>query len=79
VGVLEKNVSVGFEATICSQVRAALHPLGAAAPGVAGFTGGLGGRDIPAAELKAVFLGLLAHGGTHDNAVGWVDPGVRNA
>jgi pyruvate ferredoxin oxidoreductase alpha subunit len=79
VGVLEKNVSVGFEGTVCSQVRAALHPLGAAAPGVAGFTGGLGGRDIPAAELKAVFLGLLAHGGTHDNAVGWVDPGVRNA
>ena len=79
VGVLERNVSTGFEGTVCSQVRAALHPLGPGTPGVAGFTGGLGGRDLAPKDIEGIFRRLLLHGGSSDNAVHWVDPGVELA
>ncbi|MGC4063781.1 MAG: transketolase C-terminal domain-containing protein [Polyangiaceae bacterium] len=53
VGVLEKNVSVGFEGTVASQVRSAL----ADAPGspvVRSFVGGLGGRSIDVGDIERI-------------------------
>jgi pyruvate ferredoxin oxidoreductase alpha subunit len=79
VGVLEKNVSVGFEGTVCSQVRAALQPLGGEAPVVTGFTGGLGGRDLSIAALRGIYDRLQTGERPRDNETVWVDPGVNDA
>jgi pyruvate ferredoxin oxidoreductase alpha subunit len=80
VAVLEKNLSVGFEGTLCSQVRAALQPLGGASPHILGYSGGLGGRDISAHDLRDIFQAAL-HAQWADfqnNDVHWVDPGVEH-
>jgi pyruvate ferredoxin oxidoreductase alpha subunit len=79
VGVLEKNVSVGFEGTVCTQVRAALQPLRASSPTVKSLTGGLGGRDLSVEVLRGVFESLEKDEKPERNEVGWVDPGVVDA
>lgn len=80
VAVLEKNISAGFEGTLCSQVRAALQPLGGASPQLHGYTGGLGGRDISATEIRKIFIEALNPDVSvvSNNQVHWVDPGVEH-
>lgn len=54
VGVLEKDVSFGFEGTVFTNVNSALQQAGATVP-TCDFVGGLGGDDITADDIVRMF------------------------
>ena len=53
VGIIDKNVSLGFDGALFSEVRACLYNNGSM-PNVYGFIAGLGGRDIPKKVVKKI-------------------------
>lgn len=58
VGVIEKDVSLGLEGILCSEIRSAF--CGAArTPNISSFVVGLGGRDVTVDNIKNIALGLL--------------------
>jgi pyruvate ferredoxin oxidoreductase alpha subunit len=59
VGVIEKDVSLGLEGTLCSEIRAAF--CGEESPEISSFIMGLGGRDITKEEIKRVARDLAAN------------------
>jgi pyruvate ferredoxin oxidoreductase alpha subunit len=58
VAVLDRDCSFGYEGVLATEVKAALADL-PAQPQVAGFIGGLGGRDISQEELAGIFRHCL--------------------
>ncbi|MBI4080984.1 MAG: pyruvate synthase [Candidatus Lambdaproteobacteria bacterium] len=50
IAVIDQNLSTGMGGVLCSEIGAALLRAGAR-PVVAGYVGGLGGRDIPVEEF----------------------------
>ncbi|MEI7885351.1 MAG: transketolase C-terminal domain-containing protein [Clostridia bacterium] len=58
VGVLDKNISFGYEGTIYTNVNSALLQSGVFVK-TQNFIGGLGGRDIPKKEIRSMFKVLL--------------------
>ena len=59
VGVLEKDVSLGLEGILCSEIRSSF--CGAArTPNISSFVVGLGGRDVTVDNIKDIALGLLS-------------------
>jgi pyruvate ferredoxin oxidoreductase alpha subunit len=50
VAVIEKDISLGHEGTVSSDLKAALHHHGG--PLVHSFVAGLGGRDIPISDIR---------------------------
>ncbi len=52
VGVIEKDISLGLEGTLCSEMRAAF--CGEESPEISSFIMGLGGRDITMEDIKQV-------------------------
>jgi pyruvate ferredoxin oxidoreductase alpha subunit len=52
VGVLEKDISLGLEGTLCSEMRSAF--CGEESPEISSFIMGLGGRDVTVEEVKQV-------------------------
>jgi pyruvate ferredoxin oxidoreductase alpha subunit len=52
VGVIEKDISLGLEGTLCSEMRTAF--CGEESPEISSFVMGLGGRDITINEIKQV-------------------------
>ncbi|WP_287153611.1 transketolase C-terminal domain-containing protein [Candidatus Solincola tengchongensis] len=52
VGVIEKDISLGLEGTLCSEMRAAF--CGEESPEISSFIMGLGGRDITVEEIKQI-------------------------
>lgn len=58
VGVIEKDISLGLEGTLCSEIRAAF--CGEESPEISSFIMGLGGRDITVEEIKQVARDLVA-------------------
>lgn len=58
VGVLDKNISFGFEGTIFTNVNSALVTLDKT-PKTINFIGGLGGRDITKENIHEMFESLL--------------------
>jgi pyruvate/2-oxoacid:ferredoxin oxidoreductase alpha subunit len=59
VGVIEKDVSLGLEGILCSEIRSAF--CGAArTPNISSFVVGLGGRDVTVDNIKDIALGLLS-------------------
>ncbi|OFW56721.1 MAG: pyruvate ferredoxin oxidoreductase [Candidatus Solincola sediminis] len=52
VGVIEKDISLGLEGTLCSEMRSAF--CGEESPDISSFVMGLGGRDIKIDEIKQV-------------------------
>ena len=59
VGVIEKDISLGLEGTLCSEMRAAF--CGEESPEISSFIMGLGGRDITIDEIKKVARDLVAN------------------
>jgi pyruvate ferredoxin oxidoreductase alpha subunit len=59
VGVIEKDISLGLEGTLCSEMRAAF--CGEESPEISSFIMGLGGRDITIEEIKQVARDLAAN------------------
>jgi pyruvate ferredoxin oxidoreductase alpha subunit len=60
VGVLEKDISFGYEGTVFTNVNSALTRTGAKAPRLLNFIGGLGGKDISVTDIEALFARLQA-------------------
>ena len=58
VGVIEKDVSLGLEGTLCSEMRAAF--CGEDSPNISSIIMGLGGRDVTVEEIKQVAQDLAA-------------------
>jgi pyruvate ferredoxin oxidoreductase alpha subunit len=52
VGVIEKDISLGLEGTLCSEMRSAF--CGEESPEISSFIMGLGGRDITVEDIKQV-------------------------
>jgi pyruvate ferredoxin oxidoreductase alpha subunit len=59
VGVIEKDISLGLEGTLCSEMRAAF--CGEESPEISSFIMGLGGRDITIEGIKQVARDLAAN------------------
>lgn len=57
VAVLEKDVSFGNEGTVYTNVNSALHKAGLSVP-TSNYIGGLGGKNISAKEIEAIFSEL---------------------
>ncbi|NMW22804.1 MAG: pyruvate ferredoxin oxidoreductase [Chlorobiaceae bacterium] len=55
VGVLEKDISFGFEGTVFTNVNSALMRTKVVPPRLRNFIGGLGGKDIAAADIEQIF------------------------
>ena len=63
VAVLEKDISFGYEGSVFTNVNSALKRAGIDIPSY-NFIGGLGGRDITAADIEHIFEKLKAGGET---------------
>ena len=59
VGVLEKDVSFGFEGVVYTDVSSALKSAGVEIP-AANYVGGLGGRSIYKTDIEKIYEELLA-------------------
>ena len=59
LGVLEKDVSYGYEGTVFTNVNSALVELGDCCPATLNFIAGLGGRDITKQDVEKMFTDLL--------------------
>jgi pyruvate ferredoxin oxidoreductase alpha subunit len=55
VAVLDQDLSLGMGGVLHAELAGALHGAPGAPPVLASFVGGLGGRDVGAAELAAIF------------------------
>ncbi len=59
VGVIEKDISLGLEGILCSEIRSAF--CGASVtPNISSFVVGLGGRDVRKQDIRGIALGLLS-------------------
>ena len=58
VGVVEKDISLGLEGILCSELRSAFCG-SAKTPMISSFVVGLGGRDVRKDDIKDIALGLL--------------------
>ena len=56
VGVVEKDISLGLEGTLCSEMRTAF--CGEESPEISSFIMGLGGRDITVEQIERIALEL---------------------
>ena len=61
VGVVEKDISLGLEGILCSEIRSAFCGE-AVTPNISSFVVGLGGRDVRKKHIREIALGLLADG-----------------
>jgi pyruvate ferredoxin oxidoreductase alpha subunit len=59
VGVVEKDISLGLEGTLCSEIRSAF--CGEESPDISSFIMGLGGRDIRTDEIMQIAWDLKAN------------------
>jgi pyruvate ferredoxin oxidoreductase alpha subunit len=58
VGVVEKDITLGLEGILCSEIRSAF--CGASVtPNISSFVVGLGGRDVRKKHIREIALGLL--------------------
>jgi len=58
VGIIDRDISFGYEGTVFTNVNSALSRL-SNPPETVNFVCGLGGRDIPKEDLEGMFLQLL--------------------
>jgi pyruvate ferredoxin oxidoreductase alpha subunit len=79
LGVLEKNISIGYEGTVFTNVRSALSQNGTTQE-ILNFVAGLGGRDISRGDIAQMFERLSSVATTHPaNRVIFVNLGVETA
>ena len=60
IGVLEKDISFGYEGTVATNVKSALSKAGLKFP-ILNFIAGLGGRSINRNDIKKAFVDLERH------------------
>ena len=71
VGVLEKDISFGFEGVVYTDVNSAMKARNVNVP-TANYVGGLGGRSISKEDIAKIYDALLA-GNTDAKAVEFVN------
>ncbi|BBE29967.1 pyruvate ferredoxin oxidoreductase subunit alpha [Tepiditoga spiralis] len=77
LGVLEKDVSFGYEGTVFTNVSSALSKL-ENQPQIYNFLGGMGGRDISKEDIEDIILKLIdAHNGKKIDRVQFVNLKAR--
>lgn len=77
LGVLEKDISFGYEGTVFTNVASAVAK-GSARPLLRNFVAGLGGRDISLEDIAGAFRELAAgSAGGGGKTVRWVNLGVE--
>jgi len=77
VGVLDKDISFGFEGTIFTNVNSALVRM-QSHPQSYNFVAGMGGRDVSKADIEEMFMDLLkASKGEEIERVKFVNMGVE--
>lgn len=62
IGVLDKNISFGYEGTVFTNVNSALHQKGVDLR-TTNFIGGLGGKDITKQNIRQMFENLISGDG----------------
>jgi len=67
VGVLEKDISFGYEGAVFTEVNSALSTLDKM-PKTYNFIAGLGGRNISKNDIKEAFEKIIAYGNNNENA-----------
>jgi pyruvate ferredoxin oxidoreductase alpha subunit len=78
IGVLEKDISFGYEGTVATNVKSALSKTGLNIP-VLNFIAGLGGRNISRKDIRNAFLDLECHrNGSSAKALQFVNSGVAS-
>jgi pyruvate/2-oxoacid:ferredoxin oxidoreductase alpha subunit len=74
VAVIEKDLSVGYEGALCSDLKAALYDRGTPMP-VHNYIAGLGGRDLNASHIIEAVKSSLKHintrGSLHKKPLEW--------
>lgn len=79
VGVLDKNVSYGFEGTVYTNVNSALSRL-PHSPCTLNFIAGLGGRNITKEDIEGMFFNLLqVHKNQDQDNVRFINLNVEEA
>jgi pyruvate ferredoxin oxidoreductase alpha subunit len=74
VGVLDRDISFGYEGAVASDVKAALYEKEGSIPNVINFIAGIAGRDIRKESLEGMFDKLIAAaGGEKQETVQYVD------
>ncbi|MTI66524.1 MAG: pyruvate ferredoxin oxidoreductase [Firmicutes bacterium] len=58
IGVIDKNISHGYEGTVFTHINSALSKMNNS-PKTINFIGGMGGRDISKEDIKDIFKSLL--------------------
>ena len=77
IGVLDKDISFGFEGTIFTNVNSALVRM-QSHPQSYNFVAGMGGRDISKADIEEMFMDLIkASKGEEIERVKFVNMGVE--
>lgn len=59
VGVFDRDMSLGYEGAIYTDVKGAIYGKLNPLPKTVNYIGGLGGRDVGIKEIKSIFLNLL--------------------
>jgi pyruvate ferredoxin oxidoreductase alpha subunit len=76
VGVLDKDISFGYEGTIFTNVRSALSEMSNIE--TVNYVGGMGGRDISKADIEYMFDDLLSgNASKRKNNVEFINMGVK--
>jgi pyruvate ferredoxin oxidoreductase alpha subunit len=65
VGVIDRDISFGYEGTVFTNINSALGGL-SRPPETFDFVGGMGGRDISKEDLEQMFLRLLGEAGAEE-------------
>lgn len=74
IGVLEKDISFGYEGTVYTNVNAGLFRHGIAMPSY-NFIAGLGGRDVSYEDVRECFERLIRGG---EKKIHWIGLGVED-
>jgi pyruvate ferredoxin oxidoreductase alpha subunit len=76
IGVLDKDISFGYEGTIFTNVRSALSEMSNIE--TVNYVGGMGGRDISKADIEYMFDDLLSgNASKRKNNVEFINMGVK--
>lgn len=76
IGVIDKDISFGFEGTVFTNVNSSLAKLGQT-PLMLNFVAGMGGRDVSKQDVKQMFIDLLeGAAGKEKKRVQFINMGV---
>ncbi|MTI69445.1 MAG: pyruvate ferredoxin oxidoreductase [Firmicutes bacterium] len=76
IGVIDKNISHGYEGTVFTHINSALSKMNNS-PKAINFIGGMGGRDISKEDIKEIFKSLLTTNEDKEKTVQFIGMGCE--